>query len=436
MKTLHILRTLLLPVLLATLLAGLGTALAQEDDESMAAAREALSRARYRQAAELYEQARARTNVRSRVAEALYWEAFSRYRLDRTRELKRALELLEMQAQYEADADANLVAESEALAMRIAGELAERGEESAAREIYQKIAREQQREETRVAALHALMQMNPEKARPILEKIVRGETRSSLEMRRNAVFMLCNEDERGVTVILEMLPRTEDPEMVEVMVMCLAQSDSPKAVDAMVELMRTTEDQEVAQAVLMSLGQHEDPRVFGILAEIAQDRDRDPELRAHALWGLAQIEDERAPGIAAAIIRTKGEKEEVLETALMVLAQHDSSAAGQALLEMARDPSLDEEFRAQALYMAGQEGHVEAAPPEGDLRHHREPRDEGTDLPRADPARRPRAGLRGLLLEIVRHEDDPEIRRDAVFWMGQFDDPRAADFLLEIIEGN
>ncbi len=43
------------------------------------------------------------------------------------------------------------------------------------------------------------------------------------------------------------------------------------------------------------------------------------------------------------------------------------------------------------------------------------------------------SALFDLLLELARAEKDPEIKQGMVFWMGNFDDPRAADFLLEIL---
>ena len=39
------------------------------------------------------------------------------------------------------------------------------------------------------------------------------------------------------------------------------------------------------------------------------------------------------------------------------------------------------------------------------------------------------------LLEIAREEKDSELRKKAIFWLSQSDDPRVAEFLLEIIEG-
>jgi HEAT repeat protein len=38
-----------------------------------------------------------------------------------------------------------------------------------------------------------------------------------------------------------------------------------------------------------------------------------------------------------------------------------------------------------------------------------------------------------MLIDITRTETDPEIKRDAVFWIGQFDSERAANYLLDVI---
>jgi len=416
---------------------GLGTALAADDDQLaketqlMQEARESLNRARFAEAARAYEEVRAVAQEQEVVAEALYWEAFSRYRLERTSELKKALQLLELQAQYEATAV--MEAERRDLQMRIAGELAERGEAESAKAIYEEFERQQQRDETRVAALHALMQMNPDKALPILEKIVRGETKASLEMRHNAVFLLCTQNEAGFEVVMEALATVKEPELVQAMVICLAQSDDERTLDVLVELMRSTDDVEVAQAVLMALGQHNDPRAFDLLAEIARDNQRDPELRAHALYGLAQMEDERAAGIAVEIIRTPDQDEEVLEAALMTLANSGGSAtARQALLDMARDQSLSDEFRAHALYVAGSHGYIE---PEalGEIYRSTDSHDLKQQICHVLTQLDDEEAAFDVLYEIVKQETDPEIRREAVFWMGRFDDPRAEEYLMEII---
>ena len=88
---------------------------------------------------------------------ALYWEAFSRFRLNKTSELKIAARLLALQQkQYQAAA---MAVEGEALAARIYGELAERGEAMAAKEITEWASEEDLRQETRLAALQSLMRI-------------------------------------------------------------------------------------------------------------------------------------------------------------------------------------------------------------------------------------------------------------------------------------
>jgi hypothetical protein len=38
------------------------------------------------------------------------------------------------------------------------------------------------------------------------------------------------------------------------------------------------------------------------------------------------------------------------------------------------------------------------------------------------------------LLDIAKNEPDKELKKKAIFWLSQSDDPRAADFLQSIID--
>jgi len=402
-------------------------------DAKIQEARAALNAEKYRQAALLYAEARAAARSRELAAHALYWEAFARYRLDKTQELKVALELLQLQAREYGDVTAEAQAEAEALAARISGELAARGEPEAAREIYEMAEAERQREDTRVAALHALMQMDPDKAVPILAKIIRGETAASRELRHNAVFILCRVDERGAEIVRSALPETDEPEVLEAMVMCLAESGNEADLDALVELLRRTEDPQLAQAILIALGHAQDERSFDILADIARDPARDPEMRAHALVGLSQIEDERTIDIALEIIGESAADEQVLEMALMILANSENPRAASALLTLAENPDADEDMRAMALYQAGMQGAVEVGRLQ-EIYRNSESRDLKVQICHVLAQLETEEAFEAML-EIVRNEEDPEVRQNAVFWLGQFDDPRAAEVLLEIIEG-
>ena len=68
-----------------------------ELDRKMQEARAALNRARYEQAAELMHEVSRASHEAELAGNALYWEAFARYRMQRMDENRRAVELLKRQ---------------------------------------------------------------------------------------------------------------------------------------------------------------------------------------------------------------------------------------------------------------------------------------------------------------------------------------------------
>lgn len=418
----------LVPLVLTILAAGAALA---DDEERLETAREALNEARYKLAAKLYAEAYEKAEYEQTRAQALYWQAFARYRTEKTYELEEALELLKLHAtQYREYATA---AEAEALEARVLGELARRGRAPEAREVYERAERERQREETRIAALHALMQMDEDKALPILERIVRGEQESSRELRQTALFMLCQTNDDGVDVLLDVLPTLTDPEMIHTAVICLAQADSDKAHQALLNLARTSDDPDVLSAAMMALGQSDrSDSVFDLLSDVARDKSRDPEVRSHAIIGLMQAEIPGTSDLLLDLIRDRSENEEILEAALMALAQIDDQAAGDALLEMARDQDLDDDMRAQALFMAGV--HDRIRPQElKEIYDTADSRDLKVQICHVLAQLDDEDEAFDVMMEILENEEDPSVRGEAVFWIGQFDDPRAAEYLMKII---
>ncbi len=124
----------------------------------------------------------------------------------------------------------------------------------------------------------------------------------------------------------------------------------------------------------------------------------------------------------------------VAERALLPAAVADSVVAWPKLLELARNTSLPNGVRRSATFWLSQEaataatkGLTDLAESDGD-RQVREaavfalsqrPRDEGV------PA----------LIQIARSNRDPALRRRAMFWLGQTGDPRAIEFMREVLAG-
>jgi len=111
-------------------------ALADEAEEAYERAREALEDEEFRAAVERFRDLRDDFPQSDLMPNVVYWEAFARYRMGSSRNLRRAAELLEMHRdRYRAHSTHE---EAERLYTRIMGQLAERGEIDAAEEVHKR----------------------------------------------------------------------------------------------------------------------------------------------------------------------------------------------------------------------------------------------------------------------------------------------------------
>ena len=111
----------------------------------------------------------------------------------------------------------------------------------------------------------------------------------------------------------------------------------------------------------------------------------------------------------------------------------DSSTIWPALLRLARTPAVPAETRRQSVFWLGEAAGAAAAPTldsiAGDSTGDREVRKQAVF------ALSQRSGNEGVpaLLRIARTNPDPELRKTALFWLGQSEDPRALALFEEIL---
>jgi hypothetical protein len=134
---------------------------------------------------------------------------------------------------------------------------------------------------------------------------------------------------------------------------------------------------------------------------------------------------------------------------LVALAARDSGGAGEhavfpatladsvtvwpALLRLARDPRVVRRTRRQAVFWLGQAAGAEAARGLDSLASdERQDRDVRVAAVFA-LSQRPREEGVPILVRIARTSRDPELRRKAIFWLGQSDDPRALALFEELL---
>jgi HEAT repeat protein len=104
----------------------------------------------------------------------------------------------------------------------------------------------------------------------------------------------------------------------------------------------------------------------------------------------------------------------------------------QVFMDLINNPSADEDLRAQALFFAAQREQMDLAFLK-QIYAKAESRDMKLQICHVITRMEDEEAGLDALIEIIRTEDDPEVRREAVFWISRYDNERAAEFLLEVI---
>jgi len=396
-------------------------------------ARRALNRSEFREAARLFRQLRSDYPTSDYVGDAYYFEAFALYRDGRMSGMETALDLLVQQADGYPDASTREDAPS--LQVQIEGALARRGNRDAGRRVQERASESGEcgDQELRTMALNALLNMNADRALPILKEVLETRDECSVELRRQAVFLVSQHmTSETVDILLDLAHRNPDPdaEVREQAVFWLSQVDSPEAIDALESILRTSDDREIQEKAIFALSQHSGGRSTDILKEYAERRDVPEELRENAIFWLGQ-----SPGGGQYLreLYASADSETLKEKIIFGVAQSGERADGDWLLERALDRGEPIDVRKNALFWAGQMGMDVARLAElYSSMSDREMKEQIIFV--LSQASDEREAV-DELMEIAREERDTELQKNAIFWLGQTDDDRVPEFLLSLIRG-
>jgi hypothetical protein len=121
--------------------------------------------------------------------------------------------------------------------------------------------------------------------------------------------------------------------------------------------------------------------------------------------------------------------------ALFAASLADGGVLWPELLEMAKDESLPRDTRSTALLVLGQEAAEAATEGLTEIIYDDEGDREVREMAVFALSQRPADEAVPILIRIVRTNEDPELVRSALFWLGQSGDPRAIKLYEEILTG-
>ncbi len=428
-------------------------------DSAYRAARQALNNNQYARAAELFSSIRDKYPRSTYVANTYYWQAFALYRDGSDDALRAAREALK--AQKDKYPKASTRRDGEALLRRVQGELAQRGDAEAAAEVVEEaddIAPRPPRAPTaprapraprpprpgrssscddddddiRIAALNAVLQMDADRAVPLLKTVLARRDEGSACLRRKAVFLVSQKrSDETSRILLDAVRSDPDKEVREQAVFWLSQvpgEETVAALDSILSDSRT--DSDIQDKAIFALSQHRSPRAGAILRAYAERRDAPTDNREKAIFWLGQ---HRSADNAQFLkdLYGKLDNDDLKEKVIFSLSQMGGADNYRWLMDIALNERENIELRKKALFWAGQGRNVDIADLVRlyDSMQEREMRDH---LIFVYSQRREEAAL-DKLFAIGKNDPDRELRKKAIFWIGQSRSPRAAQYLQELI---
>jgi HEAT repeat protein len=411
-------------------------------------AREALSRGDYKRAAEIFHRIPERYPQSAYAGQALYYEAFALYRSGGDDDLNTARERLKtLKVRFPAIAKKD----GAPLLIRVCGELAKRGDQECAKSIGDTaedsndvvggqpptIPRQgrscspdaDEDDDERIMALQALLNMDAERAVPILKQVLARRDPCSVALRRKAVFLVSQKRTAETASILMNVARSDpDQETREQAVFWLSQV--PGSTGLLEEILKSNSDQSIKEKALFSLSQQSEPRAQQILRDFALRESESPDLRDKAIFWLGQRRSTENTEFLRNLY-SRIPNQDLKEKILFSLSQQKGVGNEQWLMNIAVNPREDLELRKKALFWAGQSGVAIAEMSRLYDRMGEAEMREQVIFVLSQRQRDPAA--MDKLFDIAKNEKDSELRKKAIFWLGQSRDPRVQQFLMDLI---
>jgi HEAT repeat protein len=419
-------------------------------DSLYRAGRRALNRNRYQEAVDVFGELLRRYPRSTYAGQALYWSAFALYRTGDVGTLQQARQLLTQLR--ERHPDATLRGDAETLSTRIDGELARLGDVDAQRRIREqagapsgtpptspgpsgqapRCADEDDDDDPRIAALNALLQMDAESAIPILRKVLERRDACSVVLRRKAVFLVSQKRSAETEAILLNAVRNDpDAEVRGQAVFWLSQVHTDRAVAILDSLLQSTTDEEILDKVVFALSQQNSPRASQALRTFAERANAPREGREKAIFWLGQRRGSET-GEYLRGLYTRLTDDELKEKVIFSVSQNGGAENLRWLMDIALNEREDIELRKKALFWAGQ-SHGSDITQLVQLYDRIQSQEMKEQLIFVYSQRRDAAAI-DKLFDIAKNDRDRELRKKAIFWLGQSRDPRVPQFLQSLLE--
>ncbi|MFP5246859.1 MAG: HEAT repeat domain-containing protein [Thermoanaerobaculia bacterium] len=336
----------------------------------------------------------------TRADGALYWTAYALNKMGRTAEALQTVEGLK-----KAHPKSKWLDDAQALELELRHS---RGEKVKPENV--------EDEELKAMAINSLMHTDPEKAYPLLEKIVRGN--GSKKLRERAIFILSQSSSpRAQALLFDIARGNANPDLQRVAVRHLGMSGNAQSRKVLSELYASTASTSVKKEVLRAfmIGGDEAPVVAAARGE------KDPSLRKEAIRTLG-VMNARAELVSLYGSESARDVREAIIEALFVAGDVDK------LSELARGEK-DAELRKEAIQKLGVSGGKKA----GDTLIAMYDSETDEDVREAILNGLFLQGNSKALIGIAKKEKNKSLKKRALQKLSHMGDDEALEYMLQIL---
>jgi hypothetical protein len=273
-------------------------------------------------------------------------------------------------------------------------------------------------DDLRLLALSRLMESDPDRALPLVERFLSGD--HSRKLKEHALFVLAQSDAPGAADLLGRVARGRShPELQAKALQELGVRGGPEALRTLAEIYESSRSVEVKKAILQSFAISD---ATDRLAAAAR-QETDPALIKVAIQGLGVADGTRELRRLYTELRSQEARIEILQAAGVVA---DDAEFLTEVVRAEKDPVL----RREAIRAMGVSGGRDVAPTLVALYKGE-----------TDPQTR-RAVVEALfvsdnaraLIDLARQETDPRMKRDIIEKLSHMDDPEVTEYMMRILE--
>ncbi len=263
-----------------------------------------------------------------------------------------------------------------------------------------------------------------------LSKII-DKNKNTRKVVKPAIFVLSlHKHQKVINLLSRIADSDRNFEIRKSAVFWLGQIPEEESFKALEQLFKKEKDGEMREKLVFSISQHESEKVVTLLTEIAKN-DRDSDVREKAIFWLGQTDREESLDVLVDILKNVKSKR-LKEKVVFSISQHESDRAAAILIEVAKKDQSTE-VRKKAIFWLGQMAGKKTLEALGDIVQHDEETDVKTKAVFAISQHSDKDLAAEMLMDIAKNNNNPHVRKKAIFWLGQTGSERVIDYFKEIL---